>query len=591
MQLPGSRRRARALVLRLAAALAFACAALPGSASLPPTELRAAEEARRLAVSGDLEQAQARWGAVLARFQPAHAVRIATPCAGLREALVARRDLAPLFVRSVGGGCHEVLWGHFATEDLARQAAGRIPARFLEGAPEIVALTGDLAAPPAPPPVREPAVREPAVREPAVREPEPPSRVDPPPVIPDPVGTPEPEPAPVTTPVPDPTPEDEPELEPEAPAPIAEAPVPPIAVEPPATSAPTGTETAASLFQKGNAAYAEGDLDGAVSAFDASLALEPDNPRALNNLGATWLLKGDPARAASLARRALEIDPTYGRASLNLGTALFALDEPDEARPHLERAVELDPRNIDARHNLAALLVEQRKWTEAEGILLAALEISPDDARLLRRLEQVQGELGVRTATPAPTPPPVVKPPEAVVTEPVAASPGGPCSKPLSAGARSRLAQQMFTDGREAYGRGDMVATEAILERALECEPESAPILNHLGAARLQAGNPAGAASAFALALQFQPDFREASVNLALSLLAQGRCEDSTSRLGGLRAQHPDFGEAAYQHARALLRCGRPSEALSAIEAAERLLPQDPRVAKLKERLSQQELQ
>ena len=67
------------------------------------------------------------------------------------------------------------------------------------------------------------------------------------------------------------------------------------------------------------------------------------------------------------------------------------------------------------------------------------------------------------------------------------------------------------------------------------CDPESAPILNHLGAARLQAGNASGAASAFTLALQFQPDFVEASVNLALALLAQGRCDDSTSRRG-LRA-------------------------------------------------------
>lgn len=553
------------------AAVLLGC--VPARATLDPAALRSSEEARRRAVAGDLAGAQRDWDAVLAAHPGAFAVRLATTCDDPATELRRLRDLAPLWVTTLADGCHEILWGHLTGEADARSALARVPAALRGADGEVVALSAPLARQPASSPATAPAPA-PTVAGPAPAPPTPAASPATPTARP-------PEPAVTAEPPPAAQPPRAAEAPPAAPSPSGPS--------GPAPARPAPGETAADLFGRGTAAYTAGDLDAAIAAFEGALVLDPDNARALNNLGATWLLKGDAARAATLAQRALDLDPGYARASLNLGTALFALDRAEEARPYLERAVELDPSNVDARNNLASLLVELREWAAAETVLLDALEVAPGEPRLTRQLAQVQAQRGVRQATPA-APERAAAAGQPPTTAPPAAPPaGGPCARTLSRAARARFASQLFEDGREAYARGDMGAAEAILERALECDPTSAVLLNHLGAARLQAGDAPGAESAFALALQIQPDLFEARVNLAQARLEQGRCDAAIADLRSLAAG-PASGEAAFQLAQALYRCGHAVEAASALDEAQRLLPGDARIAALRDRLGRQEL-
>jgi tetratricopeptide (TPR) repeat protein len=355
--------------------------------------------------------------------------------------------------------------------------------------------------------------------------------------------------------------------------------------------------TAADLFQRGNDAVASADYPAAVAAFQQSLALDPKNPRTLSNLGTALYLGGEPDKAESVFRQAITLEPAYARAHLNLGSALYALNRLDDAHQEIQRAIDLDPTNVDARHNLAALLVEQRRWSEALRVLEAALAIAPKDERLLRQRDQVRAQLDVRLAQPASAPteekPETPGSPETATSPETPTSPeaeptsgGGPCTEATSQAARARFAAKLLAEGRAAYERQELAAAEVALERALDCDPASTAILNHIGAVHMARHDYSRAEAAFRHALSLEPDQFEATINLALAVFEGGRCEEALTLLQGASHAHPESGEGAFQLARVLHRCGHPEEAGVELARADKLLPGDPRVARLKERLA-----
>lgn len=80
-------------------------------------------------------------------------------------------------------------------------------------------------------------------------------------------------------------------------------------------------------------------LQPARDAFEAALALAPDRPSVLGNLGITLFRLGDWPRAAEILRRAVNVDPAYAEARVCLGLALEALGRWEEAAEALERGL------------------------------------------------------------------------------------------------------------------------------------------------------------------------------------------------------------------------------------------------------------
>jgi tetratricopeptide (TPR) repeat protein len=65
-------------------------------------------------------------------------------------------------------------------------------------------------------------------------------------------------------------------------------------------------------------------VDLARTSYEKALALRPNFPDALNNLGATWFAEKKYSRAIRLYRRALQLSPDSAVTAANLGTAYFA---------------------------------------------------------------------------------------------------------------------------------------------------------------------------------------------------------------------------------------------------------------------------
>jgi Flp pilus assembly protein TadD len=77
-------------------------------------------------------------------------------------------------------------------------------------------------------------------------------------------------------------------------------------------------------YNRGNALYGEGDLEGAIREFREALRSKPEDPEVHYNLGLALYEKRDLDGAAVEYRAALNAKPDYAEAHNNLGMVLVA---------------------------------------------------------------------------------------------------------------------------------------------------------------------------------------------------------------------------------------------------------------------------
>lgn len=166
--------------------------------------------------------------------------------------------------------------------------------------------------------------------------------------------------------------------------------VPPKPLPP---SSPDAAREAQSWFEKGLAAYREGHRMDAYEYYNNALALDPERPEILNNLGVLYLEDHQYAQAQTLFVKAVDRSPTYARARLNLAGALWGLKDWDGAIEQARRACELDARDVNARLTLASFFLAQERRQEAAAAAREALAIDPQNAQAKVFLETSQSPL------------------------------------------------------------------------------------------------------------------------------------------------------------------------------------------------------
>ena len=132
------------------------------------------------------------------------------------------------------------------------------------------------------------------------------------------------------------------------------------------------------------AALAAGDRQEAMRAEQAALAIQEDNPAALNGLGLLQANAGQVREAADAFERATAGDPSNASYWSNLGNARRDLDQLEAAETAYRRALELDPDHADAANGLGVLLVQRGEAAGAVVWFERALQHAPEfhEARL-----------------------------------------------------------------------------------------------------------------------------------------------------------------------------------------------------------------
>jgi predicted Zn-dependent protease len=97
----------------------------------------------------------------------------------------------------------------------------------------------------------------------------------------------------------------------------------------------------------------------ARAAFEAALALDPEQPEARFNLANLILESGDLELAVAELRRVLQTAPDFADAHYNLAVALGRLGGRAQARAHLERYLGLDSQPGAPWASEARVLIER----------------------------------------------------------------------------------------------------------------------------------------------------------------------------------------------------------------------------------------
>lgn len=139
-------------------------------------------------------------------------------------------------------------------------------------------------------------------------------------------------------------------------------------------------------FNRGLACQRMRKLPDAISAYRTATNLAPDFFDAWSNLCAALKGVGNAKEAVAAGNCAVKLRPDAGGAHLNLGNALKAGGDWAEAEASYSRALVLEPNNTRTRLNLANTLREEGRLGEAITLLRESVVRSPKFAEAHRDL-------------------------------------------------------------------------------------------------------------------------------------------------------------------------------------------------------------
>ena len=193
---------------------------------------------------------------------------------------------------------------------------------------------------------------------------------------------------------------DEADKPPTADAPAPPPPSPAGAISPPPASPPTvevhqaGKEAGAS-FAEALRYHQEGQLLRAIEAYEKSIAADPRNPAAYNNLGVALKDSGRLAPAIEAFQKAIALDPKYEKALNNLGVIRYRKGQFEEAISLFREAVRINPANVESHTNLGVIYLQAERYDDALDAFQQALRLDPRLAEAhynLGRLWELRGQ-------------------------------------------------------------------------------------------------------------------------------------------------------------------------------------------------------
>ncbi len=344
---------------------------------------------------------------------------------------------------------------------------------------------------------------------------------------------------------------------------------------------PSAFEVAKNLFLRGLDAHAAGSLEAAEQAYREALALMPDRPSVLGNLGALLMQTRRIEEAEPLLRRKLQIENGAVESLLALGECLMALGKHAEALPLFDRALAAEPRNAIALFNRGNIFFEQGNAAAAVECYEKLLLILPDHLDALNNLVGALASLGrhndalacvEKALTIAPENPQVLCNHGSLLAE-LGRYPDALTrfDKVLQLNPRHFEAHCSRSGVQLKLRQYDAAAKD--LRTGLSIQPNHVESLNNLARVCLVTRNPGEALTTADRALVIQPDNYEARVIRGNALLALGQPSDALADFDRALAVKPDDADVLNCRCNALLLLDAP-EAL--VESYERLLQANP---------------
>jgi len=151
---------------------------------------------------------------------------------------------------------------------------------------------------------------------------------------------------------------------------------------------------AVETFQEAYRRQMAGDLDGAIAAYQQSIALYP-TAEAHTFLGWTYSFQGRYDEAIAECKEAIAVDADFGNPYNDIGSYLIKLERLDEAIPWLEAAMKAQ--RYEPRHyphcNLGQVYWKKGMLARAAEEFERALAIAPDYPFARAALDAIRKQL------------------------------------------------------------------------------------------------------------------------------------------------------------------------------------------------------
>lgn len=290
------------------------------------------------------------------------------------------------------------------------------------------------------------------------------------------------------------------------------------------------------------AAFRAGNLRQAKQACRNLLATSPQDPTALQVMGAIAYQQADWPQAVEWLGKTVAVAPNDASVHFNFAEALRESGNRDEATQELRATLALSSDHVPALVTLARLLGESgdgKNIREALTLLDRAAKRAPSDAKLYL----VRGSLRFRSEQPGATDDLA----RAVHLDP-------------------NLALAHFYLGLAAAKGGDFAQADVSLARVIELEPKSAAAYVERGKIASLRKDPGTAETLFRSALERENEDSETHALLAEVLLDRRRRDEAAEAIGRARTLDPQNQFARLIEARLARASGEPETARALLE-------------------------
>ena len=346
-------------------------------------------------------------------------------------------------------------------------------------------------------------------------------------------------------------------------------------------------ETLQQYSQAGQQALAAGHYDEAESDFKKLLEIDPNIAEIHATLGVVYFQEKKFDRAVPELRRALRLKPGLTRASTLLAMSLSEVGEYAEALPGLEKgfqqAPDPDTKRLCGLQLMRAYTGLQRD-RDAVTVALALNRLYPDDPEILYHTSRIYGNFAYLTLHKLEA----VAPTSIWRHQAVAEAFESEGSTNLAIGEyrevlkldpqrvkiHYRIGRTLLARWQLTHVPEDRAEAAREFEQELQLDPGDANALYELAEIHRKMNELDQAQQLFAAAIKYYPDFQEAQVGLAATLMAQRKPDLALPHLQRAVVLNADDEVAWYRLSQADRALGNTEEQNKALAQFQRLRSQ-----------------
>ena len=302
-------------------------------------------------------------------------------------------------------------------------------------------------------------------------------------------------------------------------------------------------DAAEDILKQAIGLHQSGDIDGAIHAYQKYLAIHPESPIALSNLGAAYARLGRFEDAAAQYRHALKLQPGNAPVELNLALAYYKTGQTERAAAALENVHKSAPDQLQPTLLLADCWLAMGENKKVVALLDGQPSTDLAIAYLLGTALVRDGQVDRGQ----------------VIIDRILRNGD-------SAEARLLL-------GTTRLSAGEFPAALADLSKAVELNPKLPGVYAFYGQALLRTGDPHSAAEAFRKELAANPNDFTSNLQLAVLLKEEEKVDEALVCLQRALLVRPNDLGARYQLATLHLHAGKVDDARRELEAIARQSP------------------